>query len=367
MSISRRSKAGKPSEKKKKSLFIRSVKQKELFFFLSQLSMMLDVGISLSRAIETIQRQSTNPYFKEILETMFRDIEEGHQLSDAMRRHPQVFKSIYVNMIRSGETGGFLPNVIDSIIDSLEKKQAIRSRLRTAVTYPLVLCGLAILVTLFVLIGILPKFMVFFEGKYHILPVTTRVMMGISFFLRSYWWACILGGIGLLAGIKLYLSSLAWRRHMDWLVIHFMLFSKISNAIFTGIFLRTLGNMLVNGIPLAEAISISGSTIENAYYRQYVENIRINIEEGGNFSTGFAANKHIHASVKQMISVGEDVGKLAPVMLKLAQMYETQTDQDLKQFTSLIEPVALIFMGFVVWVIVSSIVLPMFRLAGAMK
>ena len=346
--------------------FTRSVKQKELFFFLTQLSLMLDVGISLSKAIESILSQIKNLYFKEILEAMVKDIEEGHQLSAAMSRHPLVFKNVYVNMVRSGETGGFLPKVIDSIIELLEKKQSIRNKFRSALTYPLILCLLAFIVTIFVLVGILPKFMVFFEGKYHILPLTTRAMMGLSIFLRSYWWVCIIGFAGLAAGIKIYLSSQAFHRHIDWLTINFRLFSKMANNIFTGFFLRTLGTMLENGIPLAEAISIAGNTIENSYYKKYVENIRINIEEGRSFSSGFALNRHIHESVKQMISVGEEVGKMPVVMLKLSHLYETETEQDLNQLTSMIEPVALIFMGAVVFVIVSAIILPMFRLAGAM-
>jgi len=370
MSISIQSKARPRIKKPKKTSFSfarRSVKQKELFFFLTQLSLMLDVGISLSRAIETIRVQTTNDYFKDILEAMVKDIEEGHQLSAAMTRHPAVFKSVYVNMIRSGETGGFLPKVIDSIIEMLEKQQAIRSRLRGAMAYPVVLCVLAFVVTLFVLIGILPKFMVFFEGKYHILPPTTRMMMGLSVFLRSYWWVCILGSIGLGAGIRAYLPSKAFHRHKDWLAIHFKLFSTLSNNIYTGFFLRTLGTMLENGVPLSEAISIAGNTIENAYYKHYVENIRTIIEEGGHFSAGFAQNKNIHESVKQMIAVGEDVGKLPAVMLKLSQVYERETEESLNQIASLIEPIALIFMGVVVFIIVSSIILPMFRLAGAMK
>jgi type II secretory pathway component PulF len=369
MSITIQSKPGTRSRVEKKKSFSfnrRSVKQKELFFFLTQISLMLDVGISLSRAIETIMGQSNNEYFKEIMGTMVKDIEEGHQLSSAMRRHPSVFKSVYVNMIRSGESGGFLPKVIDSIIEMLEKQQAIRSRLRGAMAYPVVLCVLAFVVTLFVLIGILPKFMVFFEGKYDILPPTTRIMMGLSVFLRSYWWACIIGSIGLVAGIKVYLSSKIFHRHKDWLAIHVKLFSKLTNTIYTGFFLRTLGTMLENGVPLAEAISIAGNTIENSYYKAYVENIRSIIEEGGHFSTGFALNKNIHESVKQMIAVGEDVGKLPAVMLKLSLLYESETEESLNQIASMIEPVALIFMGIVVFIIVSSIILPMFRLAGAM-
>ncbi len=369
MSISVQSKAvpGSGIKKKKSFSFSRpSVKQKELFFFLTQLSLMLDVGISLSRAIETINGQTTNDYFKGVLEAMVKDIEEGHQLSAAMSRHPTVFKSVYVNMIRSGETGGFLPKVIDSIIEMLEKQQAIRSRLRSATAYPLVLCVLAIVVTIFVLIGILPKFMVFFEGKYHILPPTTRVMMGLSVFLRSYWWVWILGAVGLGAGGRVYLSSKFFTSHKDWISINVKLFSKLFNNIYTGFFLRSLGTMLDNGVPLAEAISIAGNTIENSYYKAYVENIRINIEEGGHFSTGFALNKNIHESVKQMIAVGEDVGKMPEVMLKLSHLYERETEDSLNQIASMIEPAALVIMGVVVFIIVSSIILPMFRLAGAM-
>jgi len=352
-----------------KSFFIfrRSVSSKEMIFFLGQLSMMLEVGISLSKAIESIASQIGNSYFGEIMKSMVKDIEEGRQLSDSMRRHPKVFKPVYTNMIKSGETGGFLNKVIDSVIEIQEKSRGIAAQFRTALAYPAVLCALAILVTIFVLLGILPKFMVFFEGKYQILPITTRFMMWLSIFLRSYWWILTLIIPGFIIGVKFYLSSKKGQSHLDWITINIPFFSKISNNIYTGIFLRTMGNMLESGVSLKEALSIAGNTLENYYYRQFIETIQNNIEEGISFSKGFAKNKYIHESVKQMISVGEEVGKLPSVMLKLADFYESEIEHDLKRMTSMIEPLALIFMGGVVWVIVSSIVLPMFKLAGAMS
>ncbi|WP_300462040.1 type II secretion system F family protein [Desulfobacula sp.] len=344
-----------------------SVKPKEIIFFLTQLSMMLEVGISVSKSIETIAHQTPHAGFKSVLLTMKDTIEDGQQLSDAMAAHPGIFKPVYVNIIRSGESGGFLVRVLANVIEIQEKNQGVFDQVKTALIYPMVLCCLALVVTLFVLVGILPKFMVFFENKIDLLPFSTRAMMALSRGLHEYWWAGILVLVGGGVALHRYLSSSTGRSHMDWLLIHLPIVSKISHNIYTGLFLRILGNMLDSGVSLKEALSIAAKSMTNQHYKAFVDKISDNIERGQNFSLGFSANRHIQDSVKQVIAIGEEVGKLPLVMVRLARFYEQEIEQDFKRLTSLIEPLALVFMGGAVWMIVSAVILPMFRLAGAVK
>nr|WP_320015238.1 type II secretion system F family protein [uncultured Desulfobacter sp.] len=343
------------------------VKSKDIVFFFTQLSMMLEVGISISRAIETIAGQIIHVRFKQILLTMVEDLEAGQQLSQAMEAHAQVFKPVYINIIKSGESGGFLIRALASIIEIQEKNQGVFSQLKTALIYPALLCALAVVVVIFVLVGILPKLMVLFEGKYEILPGSTRLLMGLSRILQDDWWAVILGAAGIIWALRAYLLSQRGRSHIDWLVIHIPLISRVSNNIYTGLFLRILGNMLDSGVPLKEALSISARSMTNRYYQVFVENIADHIEQGRTFFTGFSENSHIPESIKQMIFIGEEVGKLPPVMIRVARFYEIEIEQDFKRLTALIEPVALMAMGVVVWIIVSAVILPMFRLASTIN
>ncbi|WP_321416869.1 type II secretion system F family protein [uncultured Desulfobacter sp.] len=343
----------------------KAIKSKDIVFFLTQLSMMLEVGISLSNAVSTIANQTGNAKFKAALLAMVDHIEEGNQLSDAMAIHPKIFKPVHINIIRSGETGGILNQALDNIIEIQEKNQGVMSQLKTALVYPSVLCVLAILVTIFVLVGILPKFMAFFEGKTDILPLTTQALMAASLILRNYWWACLIGVSAVVALGIYYLKSDVGKSHIDWLLINTPVVAKIANNVYTNLFLRIMGNMLSSNIPLSEALAIAEKSMTNRYYRRFVKTLHDNIEKGSSFAAGFLSNSHIQNSVKQMIFVGEEVGKLPAVMARLVKFYDMEIQQDFKKITSLIEPVALIFMGVVVWIIVSAVILPMFRLAGA--
>jgi type II secretory pathway component PulF len=347
--------------------FRQSVKPKEMIFFLSQLAMMLEVGIPLSQSMETISKQVANPVFARAIAAMKTEIDEGQQLSVAMGRHPKVFKPVFVNMVRSGESGGFLVDVIGTIIKIQEKQQNMLTELRTAITYPSVLLFMALVVTVFILILVVPKFAVIFENNLDLLPLTTQWMMEISRLMISHWWAFLLLGMGAATALKLYLSSARGALFMDWMLLNTPVLSDMTSKLYTGLFFQTMGSVLNSRVPLVEALDIAGATISNQYYSRFVKTIQTQVEAGGNFAQGFAENPHVQDSIKQMIYVGETVGKLPAVMLRLADYYESEIEHDLKRFTSLIEPVALVFMGGVVWVIVSSIILPMFKIASTVR
>lgn len=333
---------------------------------MSQLSLTLEIGMSMKDAMRVIGSQTKNPAFKEVIQAMLGDIEEGRQLSDAMRRHPHLFNQVYVSMIKAGETGGFLKEIVDRIVEMQEKRRALIAQVRSALTYPVILCILGMLVVVFVLVGVLPKFTHFFEGKEHILPFTTRFLMAMSVSLRGYWWAYLVGATGLVAGLKWWKDSATARALIDRFCVSGPVFGRLFNKIYTCQMLRTLGHLMESQVHLLEALDVTRATIKNRYFTRFVTDIMSHVEQGGKFSQPFADYPYITETVKEMVATGEEAGRLPPVMLRLAEFYDAEVDQEMTRLSSMIEPFGLIIMGAVVALIVSSVILPMFKLAQAL-
>ena len=335
-------------------------------FFTSQLSLMLEIQTPLTVALKAVGNEIQNPAFKAVVTALYRDIEEGRQLSEALKHHPQVFDNKFVSMVKAGETGGFLEKILDRIVEMQERRQALITQLKSALTYPAVLCVFGVLVIVFILIFVLPKFTAFFKGKESLLPWTTRFLMVASASLQHYWWVYILTITGLVLGLKFLAKSQQGRMLRDRFFISGPLISALSNKIYTCEMLRTLGYLMESQVPLLETIKVTTPTIWNQYYRHFLDEIRNAVDQGGRFAQPFSANPYIPQTVKQMVTIGEEVGKLPMVMLRLARFYDTEIEQELKKFAARIEPAALIIMGGVVGLIVSSVVLPMFKLSQAL-
>lgn len=342
------------------------IKPKEVIFFTTQLALMLEVGTPLTSALTAMKNQTKSPAFKEVIEALARDIEEGQQLSDAMRRHPKVFDNVFISMIKAGETGSFLTGILERLAELQEKRQALIAQLRTTLTYPVFLCVVGLLVVIFVLVSVLPKFTTFFAGKESVLPPTTRFLMGLSVSLRSYWWVYIIVTVGIAIGLKLWKDSKSGQKLLDRVCVSGPILSRLYNKIYTCQLLRTLGLLMDSQVPLLEALGVTRATIKNRYFKHFLDKITDHVEQGGRFSHTFTTYPYILDSVKQMVATGEEVGNLPTVMLRLAEFYDTEVDRELKNISSLIEPIALILLGGVVGVIVASVILPLFRLAHAM-
>ncbi len=347
--------------------FGKPVNSQEVIFFISQLSLMLEIDTPLTVALKSIGDEIQNPAFKAIITDIYQDIEEGRQLSEAMKRHPKIFDNQFISMVKAGEAGGFLKKILDRNAKMREKRQVLISQLRSALTYPMVLCGLGVLVVIFILVGVLPKFTAFFQGKESILPWTTRFLIMTSASLRHYWWIYILACTGLVLGVITWKKSKQGQALADLFFVKGPLISGLANKIYTGEMLRTLGYLLESQVPLIEALKVAQPTIRNQYYRRFVSRIRVTVDQGGQFSQPFAGYPYIPETVKQMVAIGEEVGKLPFVMLRLARFYDIEIEQELKKFAAMIEPVALIIMGGVVGLIVSSIILPLFKLSQVLR
>jgi len=343
------------------------VKSSELLFFTSQLSLMLEIETPLNLALKSISKQTENEYFKKVLNGVIKEIEEGRQLSESMKHHPEVFPPVFTSMVKSGESGGFLKEILDRIVEMQEKRQALVTALRSALTYPAVLCVVSTLVIIFIIVGVLPKFTSFFLGKEDVLPATTRILMSLSVILKNYWWALILVFITLSVSALLFKESRKGKIIIDWTLINFPVISKLSNKIYTCAMLRTLGNLMDSHVPLLEALEVTRGTVDNFYFRNLIDSIASHVRGGGKFSQPFFDYPYALDSVKQMISTGEEAGNLPKVMLRLTAFYDDEVERELKMFSSMIEPIALIVMGVVIGLIVSAVILPLFRLAHVMN
>jgi len=343
----------------------RPVSSGEMIFFLSQLSLMMEIGTPLTVALRATAEQGRNAAFKTIIESMIQDIEEGRQLSDAMMRHPRVFDSVFTSMVKAGEAGGFLKKTLDGITAMLEKQRALATQLRSTLTYPVVLCIMAIAVVIFVLVGILPKFTVLFAGKESLLPFSTRFLMAASASIQKHWWLQLAGLFGVLVALKVFLQSGQGKILVDRITLTMPVVGSLSNKIYTCRLLRIVGNLIDSKVPLIQALEATRTAFRNQYFINFVNELKDHVEQGGRFSQPFAANPYIMESVKQMVSTGEEVGNLPRVMLRLADFYDLEVDRELKVIGSMIEPLALILMGTVVGLIVSSVILPIFRIASA--
>jgi type II secretory pathway component PulF len=250
-------------------------------------------------------------------------------------------------------------------VELQEKREALKTQVRAALTYPIILAVVSAFVIVFVLTGVLPKFMPLFEGKESMLPMSTRFLMASSQSLRNFWWAWALGIVGVIAAGTAGLRSPAGHGLRDRLAVSFPVAGRLTNKVLTGQLLRTLGHLLESHVALVDALKVTRLTLHNRFYRSLVDQVEQVVEGGGRLSQAFLAFTYMPATVRQMIATGEDAGNVYPVMLRLAQHYDREIEQELKRVASLIEPIALIVLGGVVGLIVASVILPLFKMAHA--
>jgi type II secretory pathway component PulF len=341
------------------------IRPQEILFFLSQVSLMLETGAPLTKALSALKGQSKNPALTKVIASLHRDVEQGRQLSDAMRAHPSAFDEVFVSMVRAGEHGGFLKQIIDRLVEMMEKRQAFVAQVRATLTYPVVLCVVAVLVIVFILVGVLPRFTSFFLGKEHLLPLTTRALMTASGLLKSYGWAFALAAAGGGIGVWLFAKSVWGRMVFDRATITLPVLARLFNKIYVCQMLRILGHLLESKVPLLEALEMSRRAVRNQYYRAFLDEIVESVEQGGTFARPFSRNPFIMDSVKTMVETGEESGNLSRVMLRLAEFYEAEVEREMKAMAAMIEPVSLVILGGAVALIVSAVVLPMFKLGHA--
>ena len=335
---------------------------REIIFFVDQLSLMLSTGTPLNKSIQTISFQVRNSAFRQILQNIIRDIEDGRLLSEAMSKYPDVFSSVYISMIMAGESGGFLKEMLERIVTLETKNQEFLATIKAALYYPVFLSVFALSVVLFIIVYVFPKFGSMFEEIYDSLPVTTKVLMASSNFFISYWhFIIILTGILWYALFK-FISGDKGRMYVDTIKLRIPLIKDFFIKVYVSRLMRTLGALVNGNVPLLDSLTISSGVVGNKVFAKLIDNIYESVEGGKTISQPVSESPYFPEIVKQMISTGEDTGTLDKVMPRLADYYDKDIERTLKKITTVIEPVLLVVMGGVIGVIVISLILPIFKL-----
>jgi type II secretory pathway component PulF len=330
-----------------------------------RLSLLLETGVPLHGALQSLHEQTVKPRLKAIVGEVADDIVGGQRFSEALARHPELFPPTYVNLIGASETGGFLAEVLAQLVDMDEKQERLRSTILSALTYPAFLIVFSVAVVIFILVAVFPKFTVMFTAIYAELPITTRFLMGASRILTEHATAVLAGVVAVLAGAVLALRQPATGAALDRLKLRLPFVRDIFIKLYITRLMRVMGISLQRGVTILATLAACRNVIPNAEFQRFIGDLELQVTEGRGIAAGFAGSALIPVSVRQMIETGEQTGTLGRVMGRVADFYERDLTRQLNQVAKLAEPVMLLVMGALVGTIVTSIILPIFKMSRA--
>ena len=355
--------ADKHSSKEINLEFFQRIKSEELTIMTRQLATMVSSGMSILRALYVLESQTENKKLVNTLVEVRKDVEAGLPLSDAMERHPKVFSRLFVAMTRAGETGGLLENSLMRVADQLEKEDALRRQIKSAMVYPGVVTTFALLVLFALVTFLVPVFAGIFKQFGGDLPTITKFTVGMSHAVTHQWYLLIAATVGLVIGFKKWKKTARGREQWDrfklkvpWKI------GDIVQKVCLARFSRTYSALISAGVPMLQAIEITGRTSGNKVIENAMDQVRDSVKAGGSISTPMrAVPEAFPTMVTQMIGVGEETGALEQMLSKVADFYEDEVAASLKALTSILEPLMIIVVGAIVGFIVISMYMPMFK------
>jgi len=334
-------------------------------FFTEQLALLLETGANLYSALQTLKKQSQSPAMSELLDALMTDISEGRPFSQALAKHPQLFSSSYVNLIAASETGGFMHTVLYELKAMEEKRAELKNTLFSALSYPVFLMLFSFAVVVFVLLAVFPKFGDLFSSIYDQLPVTTKILMSLSNLMLDNWPYILLVTGALVAGVAHWTSTAGGRESIDRLMLQLPVLKNIFAELYMIQFLRVMSLSLGNGVSLMDALNACRDVVSNTTFRRFIGQVEKLVEEGGGIARAFEDAPFVPPVAKAMISTAEESGTLAPVAARIADYFEQELTRRLKTVSKMAEPIMLLVMGMVVGLLVSSLILPIFKLSRA--
>ncbi len=341
------------------------VTNKDIVIFTRQFSTMIDAGLPLVQGLNILADQSENSTFKKILKEVTRDVEGGATLAEALSKHPKVFDNLFVNLVAAGEVGGILDTILQRLATYIEKAEKLKSQIKGAMTYPIVVVGVAILVIAVILIFVIPVFQEMFEGFGKSLPVPTQIVVAMSDFMKANIHYMIGGLIVFIFLFKKYRDTPRGRKRIDTIALKLPIFGTLLKKVAVARFTRTLGTMISSGVPILDALEVTAKTSGNVVLEEVIFEVRSSIAEGQTISEPLAETDIFPGMVIQMISVGEATGALDTMLEKIADFYDDEVDTAVDALTSMLEPLLMVFLGGSIGGLVIAMYLPIFQLAGA--
>ncbi|HKQ19325.1 MAG TPA: type II secretion system F family protein [Candidatus Eisenbacteria bacterium] len=341
-----------------------SVSTRDLAIFTRQFATMINAGLPLVQCLDILSKQTEKERFRGIISQVMREVEAGNTLAESLakKENQGAFDELYVNMVEAGEAGGILDDILQRLATFIEKAEALRRKIQGAMVYPAVVMTVALLATSFMLIFIIPTFARMFTGFGADLPLPTKIVMGLSSFLRSFWWAMLLAIGGLIFGIQKYYQTERGHLEIDKFLLKVPVIGDVIRKGAVARFTRTLGTLISSGVPILTGLEITARTAGNRVIQEAIMAARASIREGETIAAPLRTSNVFPPMVVQMISVGEETGALDDMLNRIADFYDDEVDTAVDALTSLIEPIMIVFMGGVVGGMVVAMYLPMFKL-----
>lgn len=340
---------------------------KHILDFTTQLAVMIRAGINLRSALDGIASQTTHPGLKRVLDQLKTDVESGQSFSAALAKHPTLFNPLYLNMVKASEMSGGFSKMLDRIAEYMNQQIETRKMVVGASIYPAVIGTLAIGVTIFLLVAVLPKFAGVFEGKESVLPWSTKFLLGLSAFMIKNWMFIAAGAIGVVGGIYAFLRTEAGIFWFDRFRLAVPIIRTMFRSLYISRSLQTMGQLINAGVPMLDTLVITGEISGNIVFRTMWRNVHAAVKAGNKISKVLLKDNVLPPAVTQMITAGEESGKLGEVLDEVSAYYGKQLKDNIKTATGLIEPIMILFMGGVVGFIAMSIILPIFKMSSIVK
>lgn len=345
----------------------KGVSAKSRMLFTDQLALLLETGTALAPSLEALKKQSDNGAMNTVIDDLIEAVSTGQSFSQALNKHPDVFPSTYVQLIAAGEQGGFIDRVLAQLLDMDRRREELNSTLVMAFVYPAFLFFFAIAVVIFVLTWVFPRFATMFANLGDKLPFSTKILMSISDFITGYWPLIIVGVVGSVIAAIRWAKTDAGGAWLDTLKLKVPGVNEVYRTLYLTRSLRVLSLSLGNGVNIVDALASCRESIPNRSFRQFLSRVEDSVKHGQGIAAGFNRPDLIPPVARQMIETGEASGNLALVMGRLADDMEANVAKKVKILSKVAEPVMLLTMGLVVGFVVSALILPIFKLSGAVR
>jgi type IV pilus assembly protein PilC len=349
--------------KKEMHIFKPKVKGKEITVFTRQFATMINAGLPLVKCLNILAEQTDSPVLTEVIADVQHEVEMGRSLSEALAKHPDTFKELYTSMVKAGEIGGVLDDVLLRIASTLESEDEIRRRIKAALTYPIAMFAISILLLVVMLVFVVPGFEKMFNDIGANLPFLTKIIMSISHFLVS--WKGGLFIIALIIGfvyLRRWMKSPSGRKKVDTVKLKIPVFGSLFHKMSLSRFSRTLGTLVASGVPILQALEITSKTVGNVLMAEAVDNVRAGVKEGDSIARPLGQSPLFPPMVTQMLAIGEETGALDTMLNKVSDFYDSEVAATVEALTSLLEPLLIVFLGVVVGTIVIALYMPIFSL-----
>lgn len=349
------------------SRFWEGVSAKEFVIFSRQLAVMIEAKVPLLAAIKSISSQTANPFFSRILNLILSDIDEGKALSESLKKHPEVFSDLYINMVQSGEVSGNLQKSLENLANNIEKNYTLTQKVKGVLYYPAFILTAFFLVGFIMITFVIPKLMEILKETNAQLPVTTRMIMGVGDFMQHWWWAVLLAAILGVVALIYYLQSEEGKKEFDVIKLKIPIIKRVLQYVYLARFSENLSTLVRSGLPIVSALQISGKVVGNSVFEADITEAAEKVKTGGTISEVLVNKPNFPPIMTQMIKIGEETGKLDMTLISMSNFYSREADQIISNLSSIIEPVLIVMLGCGVGVLVFSIIIPIYNIAQGMK